>query len=320
MSETVSVILCSHNRAGHLGKTLQSLRRVAVPEDWEVELLLVDNASTDATPEVMRAFGHPRMSVRVLREEKQGVSHARNHAVREARGQVLLFTDDDLRFPSDWIEGMATPILQDGADAVAGGVELAEKIRADWMTPLHRSMLASTERIDPNDPKMVVGANMAISREVFETIPGFDPELGPGQLGLGGEVLLLLQMREAGFRIETALDAVVKHCPDTSRLTWAGWDEAARKSGRAGAYRSYHWRHRHYSLPALVAGWIYYALRVLWRQVIPGSGGSSRDQMTMEEFLLRRKKYRVRQHLREYGKEPKYEERGLVKKSEQSIN
>lgn len=320
MSGTVSIILCSHNRAEHLEKTLQSVRRVTVPEDWEVELLLVDNASTDATPEVMQDFDHPRMSVRVLREEKPGVSHARNHAVREAQGQVLLFTDDDVRLPSDWIEGMAIPILQDEADAIAGGVELTEEVRADWMTPHHRSLLASTEQIAPDQPKWIVGANMAISREVFEKIPGFDPELGPGQLGLGEETLLFLQMREAGFRIEAAFDVVVEHCPDTSRLTWDGWDEAARKAGRAGAYRSYHWRHRHYSLPALVAGWMYYTICVLWRQVMPGSGQRSRDHMTMEEFLLRRKKYRVRQHLREYGKEPNYEERGFVKKSKQSIN
>jgi len=320
MSGTVSVILCSYNRAGHLEKTLQSLRRVTVPEDWEVELLLVDNASTDDTPEVMRAFDHPRMSVRILREERQGTSYARNLAVREARGQVLLFTDDDLRFPPNWIEGMAAPILRNEGDAVVGGVELADELQADWMTERHRSMLASTERIDPDDPKVIAGANMAISEAVFERIPGFDPELGPGRIGLGGDTLFVLQMREAGFRIETAFDTAVEHYPDAFRLEWDAWDDAARKSGRAGAYRSYHWRHCHYSLPALVAGWIYYTLRVLWRQVMLGSGERSRDQMTTEEFLLRRKKYRVRQHLREYGKVPKYEERGLAKKSEQSIN
>jgi len=313
MSTTVSVILCSCNRADHLENTLQSLRQVAVPEDWETELLLVDNDSTDATPEVMQDFDHPAMRVRVLREEKRGVSNARNHAVSEARGQVLLFTDDDLRLPPDWIEGMVSPILNDEADAVAGGVELAEEIHKEWMTPRHRSLLACTEQIDPDHPRWIVGANMSISREVFETIPGFDPELGPGQLGLGGETLLFLQMREAGFRIETAFGVAVEHRPDSSRLTWEGWDEAAKKAGRAGAYRSYHWRHRHHSLPALIAGWMYYTLRVWWRETIVGSRNRSQRGMDMEEFLLRRKKYRVRQHLREYGKEPKYDKRGLIK-------
>ena len=63
---TVSVILCSHNRAAHLKETLASLRTTDVPAGWTVEILLVDNASTDDTPAVMRAFEHPRAAVRVL--------------------------------------------------------------------------------------------------------------------------------------------------------------------------------------------------------------------------------------------------------------
>jgi glycosyltransferase involved in cell wall biosynthesis len=154
MSATASIILCSHNRADHLEKTLQSLRQVAIPEDWSVELLLVDNASMDATPEVMQAFNHPRMDVRRIREEKTGLSNARNRGLQEARGEVLLFTDDDVRVPSGWIEGMVTPILRDEADAVAGGVELVEEIQEGWMTPRYgpslrlRSELMMANRTD----------------------------------------------------------------------------------------------------------------------------------------------------------------------------
>lgn len=312
MVETVSIILCSYNRADHLEETLQSLRRVFVPEDWTIELLLVDNASTDATPEVMRAFTHPQMNVRVLREEKQGVCYARNRGIEEAQGRVLLFTDDDVRFPDDWLARMATPILNDQADVIAGGVELAEEIQKQWMTPRHRQLLASTEGIDPDRPERIVGANMAFSRRVFERIPGFNPELGPGQLGLGGETLLFLQVKEAEFRVATAFDVVLEHHPDPSRLTWDGWDTAARKSGRAGAYRSYHWRHRRHSLPALLAGWAYYTVYAWWKKAMGRYQGEA--PMSVEEFLLRRKKYRVRQHLREYGRTQKYEKHGLVKK------
>lgn len=313
MSETVSVILCSYNRAEHLEKTLRSLREVRVPEEWTTELILVDNASTDATPKVMGGFTHPQMNVRVLREEKQGVCHARNRGIAEAKGRVLLFTDDDVRFPFNWIARMAAPILNDEADVIAGGVELAEEIQQQWMTPWHRQLLASTEGIDPNRPERIVGANMAFSRKIFDHIPGFDQELGPGQLGLGGETLLYLQVREAGFRIGTAFDVVVNHHPDPSRLTRDAWDAAAKKSGRAGAYRSYHWRHRQYSLPALLAGWVYYSIRAWWKKAMGQFYGEA--PMSVEELHLRRKKYRVRQHLRECGRVPKYEKHGLVKKA-----
>jgi len=211
---TVSVILCSHNRAAHLKETLASLRTTDVPAGWTVEILLVDNASTDDTPAVMRAFEHPRAAVRVLQEKSRGLSHARNCGVRAARGRVLLFTDDDVRVPEGWIEGMATPILEESADAVAGGVELSAASQRAWMTVRHRDLLASTERIDPECPERMVGANMAVSARVFEAVPGFDPALGPGRLGLGGETLFSLQLRAAGFRIVSAFEVAVRHCPE----------------------------------------------------------------------------------------------------------
>lgn len=308
----VSIILCSHNRAEHLEKTLQSLRDVEVPTDWTTELLLVDNASTDGTPEVMRAFEHSEMPVHVVREENQGLSHARNRGVDEAQGRVLLFTDDDVRFPSGWIQGMARPILNGPADAVAGGVELAEEVRKDWMTARHRELLASTERIDPEHPDRVVGANMAIGRHVFDKVPRFDPELGPGQLGLGGETLFSYQMQEAGFRIETAFNVAIRHHPDRSRISRESWMDAARKSGRAGAYLSYHWEHRRYSLPALYAGWAYYVCLLYWRETMSGNDGK---ECPMQELLLRRKIHRVRQHMREYGSPHKYDKRGTKKQN-----
>jgi glycosyltransferase involved in cell wall biosynthesis len=304
MSTMVSIILCSHNRAEHLEKTLQSLRDVEVPTDWTTELLLVDNASTDGTPEVMRAFEHSEMPVHVVREENQGLSHARNRGVDEAQGRVLLFTDDDVRFPSGWIQGMARPILNGPADAVAGGVELAEEVRKDWMTARHRELLASTERIDPEHPDRVVGANMAIGRHVFDKVPRFDPELGPGQLGLGGETLFSYQMQEAGFRIETAFNVAIRHHPDRSRLSRESWMDAARKSGRAGAYISYHWEHRRHSLPALYAGWMYYICLLYWKKSIGWK--SNNENICIQEISLRRKIERIKKHLKENGKKSKY--------------
>jgi glycosyltransferase involved in cell wall biosynthesis len=310
----VSIVLCSHNRAEHLAKTLQALERVCSPEDVDAEIVLVDNASSDATPDVMRAYAHPTMPVRVVRENKKGLSHARNRAVQEARGQVLLFTDDDVRFPEQWVERMSRPILQDEADAVAGGVELAPSLKAAWMTPHHRGMLASTEQIDPEEPSRFVGANMAIGRHAFQIIPAFDPELGAGQLGMGEETLFAWQMRAVGLRIASAFDVAVEHYPDPSRLRRDAWKAAADKAGRSEAYRSYHWEHRTYSLPALWGGWGLCVLQLWWGRVRGGAGGDANSEMPAWEFQLRRRIARIRQHLRERGTPKKYDERGMVKK------
>jgi glycosyltransferase involved in cell wall biosynthesis len=309
---TVSVILCSHNRAEHLEKTLQSLRDVKVPTDWTAELLLADNASTDRTPALISSFEMSQMQVRGLREPTPGKSYALNRAISEASGDVLLFTDDDVRFPPDWIEGMVRPILSGTADAVAGGVELADEIQRQWMTPLTRAMLASTGRIDSDDPDRMVGANMAIARHVFSKISGFDPELGPGRIGLGEDTLLSWQLREAGFRIEAAFDVVVRHCPDQDRLSREAWEDKAKRGGKSGAYLNYHWEHRQHSFLALCAGWMYYVCRLYWKKALNEKG--DKEECPMEEFVLRRKIYRIRQYLRMHGKPRKYDRRGLLKR------
>jgi glycosyltransferase involved in cell wall biosynthesis len=318
MRPTVSIILCSYNRADHLEETLQSLQYVDVPPHWDVELILVDNASTDATPEVIRAFYHPQMEVHVLREERIGLSHARNLGVAKAQGAVLLFTDDDVRFPDQWVDRMCAPIFRGEADAVAGGVELAESVQKDWMTPHHRSLLASTVRIDPNDPDRLVGANMAIASEVFETIPRFDTSLGAGQLGAGEETLFAWQIHAAGFRIKTAFDVAVTHHIDTTRLSYEAWHQLAKKTGRSDAYRSFHWEHRRYALPALYVGWAYYRVRLAWARMMNGhtsnqrASNGSASGMPMWEFHLLRKIHRISYYIWEHGSLPKYERRALT--------
>lgn len=302
----VSVILCSYNRADQLERTLQSLRQVSVPEDWNAEILLIDNASTDATPEVMRTFNHPEMPVRVVCEEKQGLSHARNRGVEEARGQIFLFTDDDVRFPPGWIEGMGRPILDGSVDAVAGGVELAEERQEKWMTARHRELLASTERIDSDQPDRVVGANMAIARWVFDRIPGFDPMLGAGQLGSGEETLLSWQIREAGLEIGAQFDVVVEHHPHSSRLSREGFCQAARKRGYSQAHINYHWRHHtDWRCVTLLAGLAYWGMKLGWWRLC-NLRRIQKKGMAIEEVEILKRLYRVRQHLTQWNRNPKY--------------
>jgi len=319
MSTTVSIILCSYNRAEHLDNTLQSLRQVKVPDDWTAELILVDNASTDATPEVMRAFTHPQMTVRVVREEKQGLSNARNRGVAESRGKVLLFTDDDVRFPDRWIERMCVPILRGKADAVAGGVELADSLQANWMTSHHRALFASTERISRSKPDQIVGANMAIGHHVFEHIPQFDPELGAGQLGFGEETLFSWQMREVDYHIVSEFDTVVTHHPDSSRLSRESFCDMAKKSGRSEAYINYHWRHQtHWSLIGLLGGLTYFGIKLLSWRLRHWNSLQQGNLRSMEEFDLVRRFYRIRQHLVERRREPNYDRAGVSRRPNQA--
>ena len=243
LRQAVTIAICSRNRAAALQATLASLQHVAIPTDYDVELVLVDNGSTDGTHEIMQRFRFPGATVKVVREDRTGLSHARNRAVLESAGKVLLFSDDDIRFPIDWIKQMASPIFSDNADAVAGGVKLAQSLERPWATELHRSWLASTESIDRSSPERLVGANMAIRRRILEKLGGFDVMLGAGALGFAEETLLAQQIIALGGTIAPAWAVCVEHHPDLSRLQRDSYLEAAVKMGQSEGYIDHHWHH-----------------------------------------------------------------------------
>jgi glycosyltransferase involved in cell wall biosynthesis len=242
----VSIIICTRNRASFLRDTLASLQSTRVPEDWCVELLIVDNGSTDRTQEVISNINLAPLRVRPLEEPQPGVSHAKNTALRHAKGDVLLFTDDDVRVPSEWIPKMTAPVRAEQADAVAGGVQLAPHLERSWQAddPWITSPLATTAVLDADEPQRLVGANMALSKDVFEYIPRFDPNLGPGSdLGLGEETLLTHQIKRHGFEIASAFDVTVEHHCAAHRLSRTSYLQAAEKIGRSQGYIDYHWNH-----------------------------------------------------------------------------
>lgn len=244
MSIPVSISICTRNRARHLRNTLCSVNSLSVPEHLDPELLVVDNGSTDATSEVMSDPPVENMPVRRVVEPETGVARARNTALREANGRILLWLDDDVRVPPNWLTCMTQPILEGKADAVAGKVTLAPSRRKSWMESFHRTTLASTESIDPEAPKNIVSANMAFDRAVLADVPGFDRELGPGsQMGTLEDTLFSWQLRTAGYRIEMVTETAVEHHFDKQRLTRDAFVRAAIARGRSLSYIRYHWLH-----------------------------------------------------------------------------
>lgn len=243
---TVSIIICTRDRAPDLGLTLRSLAAITPPDGCEVELLVVDNGSSDHTPNVVATAALPRFTIRYLHEPRAGQCHARNLGLREAAGAIILFTDDDVRFPPHWIERMTAPILDGSADAVAGGVIFPGTVNdaLSFLTPnsvLRRSWFAATEELDRSHPARLVGANMAFGRHVLAQVPEFDTALGPGALGFGDDTLFSWRLRAAGFHITGALDVAVEHHFDISRLTPSAIAALAVKMGATAGYFDWHW-------------------------------------------------------------------------------
>ncbi|WP_263784460.1 glycosyltransferase family 2 protein [Salinibacter grassmerensis] len=324
MAIPVSILICTRNRASHLRKTLQSVSRVSIPDRLDPELIVVDNGSTDETAEVIRATSAESMPLRRVTEPTPGVARARNAAIQHAEGRLLLWLDDDVRVPGNWLHCMTRPILETEADAVAGTVELPSHLERTWMQPFHRTALASTESIDSETPQNIISANMAFDRAVLADVPGFDPELGPGsQVGALEDTLFSWQLRSAGYRIGRVTKTAVEHHFDEQRLTRDAFIRAAIARGKSLAYIRYHWLHysqedwthqshayevwRHPQLILAkrltdwtVQRWLH------WFKARPAP-------IERREFWTLLNAYSLRQYLRERTRPRHYKERGLGK-------
>lgn len=307
----ISIIICTRNHAHALEATLQSLARVRVPPGLCCELVVVDNGSTDNTTQVVQNAQIPDIAVRYVEESRRGLSNARNCGLSATRGRVILFTDDDIRPPFDWIERMSAPILDGDFHAVAGGVRLAPHLDKEEMEPLHRTWLASTQYLKPDELDRMVGANMAFGREVLERVPVFDSELGAGALGFGEESLFSRQLLQAGFRLKPALEVCVEHHFDASRLARVHLTDAAKRRGRVSAYTKHHWEHTRISnsLYRLARA----VLRLAWWRLRRAQELKTALLAPAWELSMIWEISLYRAYLSERRRPQKYKKRGLVK-------
>ena len=307
----VTVAICTRNHCESLRQTLGILNHVQIPAGMQCELLVVDNGSADATAEVARTAAPAKFSNRYLFEGRGGKGYAYNAAIAAAAGEIILFTDDDVHVPANWIEGMCAPIIAGRAQAVAGGVKIAAHLQRPWMTWLHKSWLASTECLNPSYPESIVGASMGYSREVFSKVPAFDVELGPGSKGFHDESLFAAQLREAGYQIASAFDILAEHHFDESRLQRVNLIDTARKMGASSAYWMHHWEHETVKRPRLEA--------LLWRARLHKWRWQHRNEWPYPDgmpeleiwILLEYNKYRY--YLDERRRPRHYNRHGLVR-------
>jgi glycosyltransferase involved in cell wall biosynthesis len=306
----VTIAICTRERPESLRATLETLARCAPLPAHPAEVLVIDNGLDGATRALVSAWTPGSFRVRWLPEPRPGVARARNAALAAARGDVILFLDDDVRPPAGWLAAMCEPVLSGTADAVAGGVRLAPHLERPWMRPVHRAWLAETSYIDAERPQEMVSANMAIGRHVLARVPGFDPELGPGALGQGEDALFSWQLLRAGFRIAPALQVSVEHHFDPRRLSRTGFREAAERRGRTMAYLGYHWRHD--EPPDAARRLRRRSVRFLLGRV--AAPGRSREGMSPWELHEREQLACLRHWCRLRGQPRNYDRLGLVKR------
>jgi glucosyl-dolichyl phosphate glucuronosyltransferase len=223
------------------------------PVEWE--LLVVDNNSQDQTPSVVEEFvcRHPHR-VRYVFEPKQGLSRARNAGIREAQGDVIAFTDDDVTVDPNWLANLTAPLIDDHTNwaGCAGRICQGEKFSPPPWLPLHGpfNMGGAIVQFDEGDQQTELrrapfGANMAFRKLMFEQHGYFRTDLGRNAGSLIGN-----EDTEFGDRLMAAHErlcyvpnAVVNHPVPPERLTkryvrsyWFGYGRSlARQANRRRA-------------------------------------------------------------------------------------
>jgi len=231
MTMQVSVVIGTYNRADLLKGTLEALASQDVPGDLMWEIVVVDNNSHDATAQVVAAFSKTTATaVRYVFEPHQGLSHARNRGIKEARGSIIAFTDDDVLPASDWIAQIAVAIHRWGAHCVGGRILPRWETRPPrWLTDSQR-LLSLLSIMDCEASRLVNlplearpqvwGANMAFRREVFERVGGFDVRRGivGRKLFRGEETDLIIRALEQDLRIAYDATLTVFHRVGPDRM------------------------------------------------------------------------------------------------------
>ncbi|MCQ9372921.1 glycosyltransferase [Methyloversatilis sp. XJ19-13] len=222
-----SVIVCTYNRCASLADTLAALAAQDVGTgQWE--LLVVDNNSRDDTRSTVERFceAHPTLDCRYLFQPAQGLSHARNLGITEARGALIVFTDDDVLPEKDWLR-RAMALMHSHDCAAFGGyiAPIWEHAPPAWLTERFHGFIAI--RMDTRGPfelgeadELPFGANMGFRREVFDQLGMFDTALGrKGNVLAGGEEWdLFRRVQASGGRIIYAPDIRVHHKVEAFRL------------------------------------------------------------------------------------------------------
>ncbi len=228
--KTFSVVIATRNRQALLAQTLEALAVQTWPHD-HVEVIVADNGSTDGTREVVQAAARPGgPSLRYLSVPTPGKSLAVNQAVAIATGDIVAYTDDDVRPEPQWLERIAAAIEETGAHFVAGRVlPIWETPQPEWLSPAVFGVIAVPDNgerrvaIEPGGDGaiMPIGANMAVTRAVVARVGGLRADLGKleGTLRGGEDHEYFLRMLQAGCRGVYEPTAIVHHWVPAARVS-----------------------------------------------------------------------------------------------------
>ncbi|MFS8145007.1 glycosyltransferase [Rhizobium sp. BR 249] len=223
----VSVLFSSYNGASRrLRHTLDSLVSQELPYDrWE--LIAVDNNSNDDTFDLLNSYSE-KLPIIVLQQRKPGKSGALNMALDRVKGDLIVFTDDDIRAEPNWLQAIVDCAVAHPGFGVFGGRivpdwEKEPKDRfIDWIPMGSTFAIVDETQSGPCDPTKVWGPNTIVRRELLGTSVRYREDIGPlpGKMfAMGEDAEIIIRLAASGAKSYRCAEAVVHHWIPASSVT-----------------------------------------------------------------------------------------------------
>ena len=244
----LSVVICTYNRGKYLPMVLDSLKLQQYPTD-SFEIVLVNNNSTDDTEPIVRAYQQeaPSLPLNYLVEYNQGISHSRNRGVKESKGDIIVFIDDDETVEPDFLRSVNDFFTQYPDAGISSGpvIPVYETRQPEWLSLFTMRLITGAydkgDHIKPLPPKDYPGTGHACFRkDLFDKYGAFDTALGrKGNSLMGAEdkdfFLRLMNGGEKCYYLPAA--KIYHHIPD-SKLTNEHFKKLTYALGRSERIRT----------------------------------------------------------------------------------
>lgn len=222
-----SAVICSYNRARFIINAIDSIFN----QDYDkrlYEVIVVDNNSPDNTLALLATYkaAHPQYNFRYFTETEQGVAHARTRCAKEAKGEIVMFLDDDSTAEPGWLSSTIA-FFDEHPDVYSTGGKIIPKFLTgipDWYSKYFFGLVGNFDQGPKvkqlNGVRYPCGANMAFRKKVFEEIGYFNADLGRKGTGLLAteEKDIYLRVLASGHKVFYLPHVAVLHSVEANKF------------------------------------------------------------------------------------------------------
>jgi glucosyl-dolichyl phosphate glucuronosyltransferase len=243
----ISCVICTYNRERFLHSSIESLANQTLDREL-YEVVIVNNNSTDNTDHIAQQLIEKykeNVNFTYVIESKQGLSHARNRGISEAKGEYICYIDDDAIASPDFLKNIVDFFESNPEAAGVGGKIIPEYVdgKPEWMNHFMEGLVSKVDNgekiFEYNGSKFPIGCNMTYKKSILLEIGMFDPDLGrKGNSGEASEEKdVFFKIFNKGYKVFYLPDIPVKHIIESARLEYPYIQKISAGIGRSERLR-----------------------------------------------------------------------------------